>query len=164
MSSILFADSDQWIMKMLKSCLGASIYRIITPSDIAYVILLVKNGQEMWGLEIGVAGNREKGDDEPKKKARPLFTSGMGKKRLFGVSLWNKAGLEYRTIPEPDTSARGFEICVLITSSPPPPIQDWQSVRGFGDFLLLLSSPLGSIRPIDCLWGLLSWDPRRRDQ
>ena len=23
------------------------------------------------------------------------FTSGMSKKRLFGVSLWNKAGLEY---------------------------------------------------------------------
>ena len=49
----------------------------------------------MWDQEIGVAGNREKGDDEPKKKAWPLFTSGMGKKRLFGVSLWNKAGLEY---------------------------------------------------------------------
>ena len=35
------------------------------------------------------------GEDEPTKKARPLFTSGMGKKRQFGVSLWNKAGLEY---------------------------------------------------------------------
>ena len=29
------------------------------------------------------------------KKVWPLFTSGMGKKRSFGVSLWNKAGLEY---------------------------------------------------------------------
>ncbi len=44
---------------------------------------------------MGIAGNQEKGDDEPKKKVRPLFTSGTGKKRSFGVSLWNKAGLEY---------------------------------------------------------------------
>jgi hypothetical protein len=35
----------------------------------------------MWDQEIGVAGNQEKGDDEPKKKTRLLFTSGMGKKR-----------------------------------------------------------------------------------
>jgi hypothetical protein len=82
-------------MKTLKNFPGASFFQIITPSDIAYVILLIKNGQEMWDQEISVAGNREKGDDALKKKARPLFTSGMGKKRSFGVSLWNKAGLEY---------------------------------------------------------------------
>jgi len=35
------------------------------------------------------------GEDEPTKKAGPLFTSGMGKKRSFGVSLWNKEELNY---------------------------------------------------------------------
>ena len=69
---------------------------MITPSDIAYVIAVIKNGQEMWDQEITLlAQNDDMGEDEPTKKARPLFTSGMGKKRLFGVSLWNKAGLEY---------------------------------------------------------------------
>ena len=69
---------------------------MITPSDIAYVIAVIKNGQEMWDQEITLlARNDEMGEYEPTKKARPLFTSGMGKKRLFGVSLWNKAGLEY---------------------------------------------------------------------
>ncbi len=74
---------------------GSSFFQIITPSNIAHVILLIKNGQEMWDQEIGVAGNREKGDDKPKKKVRPLSTSGMGKKHSFSMSLWNKVGLEY---------------------------------------------------------------------
>jgi hypothetical protein len=86
---------DQWITKTLKNCPGASFFQIRTPSNISYVISLVKNGQEMWDQEMGIAGNQEKGDDEPKKKAWPLFTSGTGKKHLFGLSLWNKAGLEY---------------------------------------------------------------------
>ncbi len=61
-------NSDQWITKTLKSCPGSSFFQIITPSKIAYVISLVKNGQEMWDQEIGVAGNREKGDDEPRRR------------------------------------------------------------------------------------------------
>jgi len=50
----------------------------------------------MWDQEIRLAENQDAGeDDKPTKKARPLFTSGMGKKHLFGVSLWNKEGLNY---------------------------------------------------------------------
>ena len=83
-------------MKTLKKKPGRCFFQMITPSDIAYVIAVIKNGQEMWDQEITLlACNDEMGEDEPTKKARPLFKSGMGKKRLFGVSLWNKAGLEY---------------------------------------------------------------------
>ena len=60
--------SDQWITKTLKNCPGASFFQIITPSNIAYVILLVNNCQEMWDQEMGIAGNQEKGVDEPKKE------------------------------------------------------------------------------------------------
>ncbi len=63
---------------------------------------------------MGIAGNQEKGDDEPNKKAQPLFTRGTGKKRLFGVSLWNKAGLEhYYTAEENWWGCLQFERNVL---------------------------------------------------
>ena len=69
---------------------------MITPSDIAYVISVIKNGQDMWDQEMTLlARNDDLVEVEPTKKARPLFTHGMGQKRLFGVSLWNKDGLEY---------------------------------------------------------------------
>ena len=42
---------------------------MITPSDIAYVIAVIKNGQEMWDQEMTLlARNDEMGEDEPTKK------------------------------------------------------------------------------------------------
>ena len=75
---------------------GYCFFQFVTPSDIAYVISVIKNhGKEMGDQEIRLAENQDMGEDEPTKKARPLFTSGMGKKRQFRVSLWNKEGLNY---------------------------------------------------------------------
>jgi len=74
---------------------GNCFFQFVTPSDITYVISVIKNGKEMWDQEIKLAKNQDMGEDEPTKKARLLFTSGMGKKRSFGVSLWNKEGLNY---------------------------------------------------------------------
>ena len=88
--------SDTMITKTLKKNPGRCFFQIITASDIAYVISVIKNGQDMWNQEMTLlARNEDLVEVEPTKKARPLFTHGMGKKRLFGVSLWNKAGLEY---------------------------------------------------------------------
>ena len=87
--------SDNFITKALKMTPGYCFFQFVSPSDIAYVISVIKNGKEMWDQEIRLAENQDMGEDEPTKKARPLFTSGMGKKRSFGVSLWNKEGLNY---------------------------------------------------------------------
>ena len=86
--------------KKLKTYPERSFFQIVTPSDIAYIISLVKNGKAMWDHEMDAVDERNqddkgKGKVKEKKKARPLFTSGMGKKRSFGVSLWNRVGLEY---------------------------------------------------------------------
>ena len=65
---------------------------MITQSNIAYIISLLKNGQDMWDQELDIAKNQDKGGEvEKKNKAPPLFTSGMRKKQSFGVSL----GKEY---------------------------------------------------------------------
>ena len=91
--------SDAWLTKKLKKYPERSFFQIVTPSDIAYIISLVKNGKAMWDQEMDVVAKNQDDEGEgkvkEKKKARPLFTSGMGKKRSFGVSLWNRVGLEY---------------------------------------------------------------------
>jgi hypothetical protein len=65
--------SDKHLTKALKTQPGTTIFQVITPGDIAYVIAVLKNGKEMWDKE-------DKGN-KGSKKARPLFTSGRGTKR-----------------------------------------------------------------------------------
>jgi len=58
---------------------GYCFFQFVTPSNIADVISVIKNGKEMWDQEIRLAENQDMGVYELTKKARPLFTSGMGK-------------------------------------------------------------------------------------
>ena len=60
-----------------------TLLHFITPSDIAYVIALLKNSQTAWTVT---------SVDEQKKT---LFTSGDRKKRQFGATNWNEEGMEY---------------------------------------------------------------------
>ncbi len=46
------AHPDSIIMQDLSENLGVSFINMITPSDIAYVICLVKNGEDMWDQKI----------------------------------------------------------------------------------------------------------------
>jgi hypothetical protein len=66
-------------------------FQLVTPSDIDYVISLIKNGMAVW--------NRKKllfeTEEMKKTKAKPLFTSGEGQKRSFGKTTWSKEGLKY---------------------------------------------------------------------
>ena len=67
-------------------------FQPITPSDIAFVISLLKNGMPVW--------NRKKVLFETDKlmkktKAKPLFTLGEGQRRRFGKTSWSKDGLKY---------------------------------------------------------------------
>ena len=66
-------------------------FQLITPSDIAFVISLIKNGMPVWKRKTALF----KSDDLRKTKAKPLFTSGEGQKRSFGKTTWSKEGLQY---------------------------------------------------------------------
>ena len=66
---------------------------MITPSDIAHVISLIKNSQGVWDQDLRVAANPHVLGGE--EKLRPIFTRGKGKKRVFGESVWTREGLEY---------------------------------------------------------------------
>ena len=79
-----------WKRTMKKNA-NQVFFQLITPSDIAFVILLLKNGMPVW--------NRKKvlfeTDEMMKTKAKPLFMSGEGQKRRFGKTTWSKEGLKY---------------------------------------------------------------------
>jgi hypothetical protein len=64
----------------------------ISPSDIAYVLALIKNGEGVWDQDVMMAANLHSGGE---KKLCLLFTSGKGKKRLFRKSMWMREGFKY---------------------------------------------------------------------
>ncbi len=71
---------------------GSPFFCIVTPSDIAHVLAIIKNGNELWDQ----AKKRQVGDPvtSPEKKA-PRFSGGEGRKRESGILVWNKEGLEF---------------------------------------------------------------------
>jgi hypothetical protein len=87
----VYSDSD--IKTDLKNNEGLSFIDKITPSDIAFVISVSKNGREVWDQNIKMMqlGAAVHGDRETKK--RPFFTGGKGKKKEQGKSLWSGEGL-----------------------------------------------------------------------
>lgn len=66
-------------------------FQLITPSDIAFVISMMKNGMPVWKRKTALFES----DDLKNTKAKPLFTSGEGLKRSFGKTTWSKEGLQY---------------------------------------------------------------------
>ena len=66
-------------------------FQLITPSDIAFVISMMKNGMPVWKRKTALFES----DELRKTKAKPLFTSGEGQKRSFGKTTWSKEGLKY---------------------------------------------------------------------
>ena len=67
--------SDAWLTRKLKTYHEQSFFQIVTPSDIAYIISLVKNGKAMWDQEMDVVAKNQddegegEGKVEEKKKA-----------------------------------------------------------------------------------------------
>jgi HEPN domain-containing protein len=74
--------------ELLMKCPGCPFICCITPSDIAYLLAIIKNGKEMWD-------QAKNPGTSPEKKVRPLFSTGEGRKRESGISAWNKKGLEF---------------------------------------------------------------------
>ncbi len=65
--------SDQFICMALKVNPKASYADIIGPSDIAYVIAIIKNSGEMWDQDIRMKELGDKAMGSKEKKMRPLF-------------------------------------------------------------------------------------------
>ncbi len=116
--------SNSAIKSELRNNEGLLFVDIISPSDIACVISVIKNGWDVWDQkvrmkELGAAvhGKRE-------VKARPLFTEGTGKKKEQGKSLWSDEGMKYfksaektwRKVYKNEETMRGiyggFETCL----------------------------------------------------
>jgi hypothetical protein len=73
---------------------GRSYLDIIGPNNIVNVVALIKNSKYMWDqvVQMQELGAQAIGNQE--KKLQPLFTSGSGRKRTQGKSLWNKEGMQ----------------------------------------------------------------------
>jgi hypothetical protein len=87
--------SDEHIRKVIRYSAGRSFLDVIGPSDIAYIILIIKNSKDMWDQDIQMQELGSEAMGNPEKKLKPLFTSGSGQKRTQGKSLWNLEGMKY---------------------------------------------------------------------
>ncbi len=67
----------------------------ITPSDIVFVISILKNGCNVWDQTIKMKQLGAVVHGERETRLRPLFTGGKGKKKEQGMSLWSVEGLKY---------------------------------------------------------------------
>jgi hypothetical protein len=87
--------SDEHICKVICYNAGRSFLNIIGPSDIAYIVSIIKNSKGMWDQDIQMQELGEEAKENLEKKLKPLFTSGSGQKRTQGKSLWNLEGIKY---------------------------------------------------------------------
>ena len=72
---------DNYIRRTLKSYPQSSFVDVMIPSDIAYVIAIVKNSGEMWDQNVRMREMGHGAMASQEKKLRPLFTQGEGMKR-----------------------------------------------------------------------------------
>ena len=87
---------DSLIMKVMWAMPGYTFLDLIRPSDVPYVISLLKNGRGMWDMEIEMREMARSWEKRTEAKARPLFTGGKGKKKEMGKNLWTKEKQEER--------------------------------------------------------------------
>ncbi len=87
--------ADEHICRAIRNSAGRSFLDVIGPSDIAYIISMIKNSKGMWDQDIRVQELGAEGMENQEKKLKPFFTSGSGQKRTQGKSLWNLEGMKY---------------------------------------------------------------------
>ncbi len=86
-------DTD--IKKDLKNNEGFLFIYRITPSDIAFVISILKNGCDIWDQTMKMKQLGAVVHGERETRLRLLFTGGKGEKKEQGMSLWSVEGLKY---------------------------------------------------------------------
>jgi hypothetical protein len=67
----------------------------ITPSDIVFAIIILKNGCNIWDQTIKMKQWGAAVHGEWETRLRPLFTGGKGKKKEQSMSLWSDEELKY---------------------------------------------------------------------
>ena len=73
---------DTFTVRELRRMTGCSFLDfLIRSGDIAYVIALVKNGRDVWDQTVQMKALGAAAHKEKEKKLRPLFDSGIGKRR-----------------------------------------------------------------------------------
>ena len=85
-----FKSDKDW-RKLLKKNPEKPFLLFVTPSDIAFILALIKNGLGMWEQGRRLQDNPTRVE----KKALPLFTKGEGQKRESGRTIWNNEGLNF---------------------------------------------------------------------
>ncbi len=88
-------QSDERICKVIRYNAGRSFLDIIGPSDIAYIVSIIKNSKGMCDQDIQNQELGEKAKENPEKTLKPLFANGSDQKRTQGKSLWNLKGMKY---------------------------------------------------------------------
>jgi hypothetical protein len=73
--------SDEYIRRAIHFSAGRSFLDVIGPSDIMYMVSIIKNSMVMWDQDIQVQELGAEGMENPEKKLKPLFTSGSDQKR-----------------------------------------------------------------------------------
>ena len=87
--------SDEHVRKVLmRYNAGRSFLNNIGPSDIAYIVSIIKNSKGMWDQDIQMQELGEEAKENPEKKLKPLVTSESGQKRTQGKTLWNLEGMK----------------------------------------------------------------------
>jgi hypothetical protein len=89
----VYLDTD--IKNDLKNNEGFLFIDRIIPSDIAFVISILKNGRNVWDQTIKMKQLGAAVHGEGETRLQPLFTGGKGKKKEQGMSLWSDEGLKY---------------------------------------------------------------------
>ncbi len=89
----VYPDTD--IKKDLKNNEGFLFIDKISPSDIAFVISIPKNGCNVWDQTMKMTQLGAAVHGERETRLQPLPTGGKGKKKEQGVSLWSVEGLKY---------------------------------------------------------------------
>ncbi len=63
--------SDEHIRKVICYNAGRSFLNIIGPSDIAYIVSIIKNSKSMWDQDIQMQELGEEASENPEKKLKP---------------------------------------------------------------------------------------------
>ena len=82
---VRLVHANRYYKGLLVANCGSSYLDIITASDVAYVLSLIMNSGEVWLKRKTADG----------KLVKPLYTSGKGVKREYGVTTWSKSGMKY---------------------------------------------------------------------
>ncbi len=70
--------SDEHIRKVIHHNAEISFLNIIGPSDIAYIVSVIKNSKGKWDQDIWIWELGEEAKENPEQKLKPFFTSGSG--------------------------------------------------------------------------------------